>query len=96
MLYLMLLDFLLSFPGSIHFICSSFLGFLSYLNAIGTVLLTHYAIEYDSALGAEQFSGHNYRRCLDFILFACRFGENRRGLRRPVLKKSAVRALIRL
>ena len=37
MLYLMLLDFLLSFPGSIHFICSSFLGFLSYLNAIGTV-----------------------------------------------------------
>ena len=36
MLYLMLLDFLLSFPGSIHFICSSFLGFLSYLNAIGT------------------------------------------------------------
>lgn len=38
MLYLMLLDYLLSFPGSIHFICSSFLGFLSYLNAIGTVL----------------------------------------------------------
>ena len=38
MLYLMLLDILLSFPGSIHFIYSSFLGFLSYLNAIGTVL----------------------------------------------------------
>lgn len=42
MLYLMLLDFLLSFPGSIHFIYSSFWGFLSYLNAIGTVLLAHF------------------------------------------------------
>ena len=39
MLYLMLLDFLLSFPGSIHFIYSSFWGFLSYLNAIGYMLL---------------------------------------------------------